>query len=173
MSQFRYVSFAGSPLRLQRFLSNLVPNRRSLTRLNRELDCPDLVVFASPETPLVRMAGDHGLIIGRLFDGPNDCMPLERLDRRRSALAASTVGRSLLEHSRGSYIAFIRAGPRIAVVRDPARDVPAFHAAMDGISICFSDLGLCSDLGFSERQASEECLQQRVTELFVANDAKH
>jgi asparagine synthase (glutamine-hydrolysing) len=127
------------------------------------LDCDDLVIFTSPGTPSVRMLGDHGLIVGRLFANHVSCAPLPALDLESSIDAASSGGKSLLERHWGAYVAFIRDGGRIAVLRDPSAAVPAYHASIDGITVYFSDLAICSDLRLADRDIDEEFLRQWLT----------
>lgn len=158
----RFLAFKAEPARLQAFLAGLVPGERASQRLNRELDRPDLVVFTSPETPLVRMQDDQGIIVGRLYSRAS-CSRVNRLDNAASGAAGATGGKSLLEDNWGNYVSFVCAGGGVTVLRDPSAAVPAYFAMVDGILVYFSDLVVCDDLGIAERQVDEEYLRQWLT----------
>lgn len=158
----RFLAFAGEPHRLRSFLTRLVPGERSSQRLNRELDRPDLAIFTTPETPLVRMEGESGLIIGRLY-GRDSCARLERLDHAASPRVAATGGKSLLADFWGNYVAFIDADGEVTVLRDPSASVPVYSAAVEDISVWFSDLAVCEDLRIADRPVDEEYLRQWLT----------
>lgn len=157
----RFLAFAGDPDHLQNFLANLVPRARSSQRLNRELDCPDLVVFASPETPMTRL-NDHGLVIGHLYSR-DSCVGLSGLDAPARAAAAATGGKSLLGSGWGNYVSFISARGATTVLRDPSAAVPVYLASIDDITVYFSDLALCDDLGLAGRTVDDEFLRQWLT----------
>lgn len=158
----RFLAFVGEPHRLRSFLATLVPGERSSQRLNRELDRPGLVVFTPPETPLVRMEDDQGLIVGRLYER-DSCARVERLDQAASNSVAATGGKSLLADCWGNYVAFVSAGAEVAVLRDPSAAVPAHFVAVEDISVWFSDLAACDDLRIADRPVDEEYLRQWLT----------
>jgi len=155
----RFLAFAGEPHRLRSFLTKLMPAEQSSQRLNRELDQPGVAVFTSPETPVVRLEDDEGLIIGRLY-GRESCEPLKRLGEGASKAVAATGGKSLLADFWGNNVCFACAGSAVTVLRDPSAAVPAYLAEVEDILVWFSDLAICNDLGVADRQVDEEYLRQ-------------
>jgi asparagine synthase (glutamine-hydrolysing) len=163
MTAVRFLAFAGEPERLNQFLSGLVPDGRRPPRLNRIFDAPDLVVFASPETPYLELQEERGLLLGRLFRASDSWDRIETLSLSESRHAAWSGGKSLLAGSWGNYVVFLRDEHRVAVVRDPSAAVPAYHCDLDGVQAHFSDLDLCGDLGLDTVPVDEEFLRQWLT----------
>lgn len=158
----RFLAFAGERHKLRALLAQLIPSGGTSQRLNRELDHPSLVVFAPPETPLVRMENGQGLVVGRLYSR-DSCARLEQLDTDASEAAAATGGKSLLDGCWGNYVSFACAGGAVTVLRDPSAVVPAYFAMVDGVLAWFSDLSVCADLDIGERPVDEDYLRQWLT----------
>ena len=167
MSGARYLAAAGEAEALRRWLSALVPPRHSPQRLNRVLDTDDLVVFASPETPLLPMAENKGLLIGRLFRGRDSCEPVTALALSESRHAAWSRGRSLLETTWGGFVAFLRDSEAVTAIRDPSGAVPAHYRDAMGIHIYFSHLELVEGLGLDRPGIDEAFLRQWLTYPFL------
>lgn len=163
MTAIEFLAFAGEPDRLRPFLSGLVPGSRRPPRLNRILDAPDLVVFASPETASLALQEEKGVLLGRLFRGGDSWERVGALSLSESRHAAWSGGKSLLDGSWGNYVAFLRDERRVAVMRDPSAAVPAYHCCRDGLHVYFSDLDLCRDLGLGQAAVDEEFLRQWLT----------
>ncbi len=167
MTAIRFLALAGAPERLRTFLQRVRPGHRSPQRLNRELDRPGLVVFTSPETPLVRLSkdalgSDRGLIVGRLYRR-DDCAAVERLGEGESRTIIDTGGGSLLHNWWGSYACFLDDGTGATVLRDPSAAVPVYCATVDDVRIWFPDLAACEDVGIADRPIDAEYLRQWLT----------
>jgi asparagine synthase (glutamine-hydrolysing) len=167
MSAPRFFAAAGQPDDVRRCLSSLVPPAHPEQRLNREFDGPDLVVYASPETPLVGLAEERGLIVGRLFLGTAPSERAETLSLSESRHAAWSGGRSLLESKWGGYVAFLRDDSSIAVLRDPSGAVPVYHRTVDGVHLYSSHPELLGELGLDTASIDEEFLRQWLTYPFL------
>lgn len=167
MSTPRFLALTGAPASLKAWLTSFVPEREAPLRLNRVFDAPDLVIFASPDTPLVPLAEERGLVVGRLFAGASPCEPIRALDPSASRHAAWSRGRSLLEGKWGKFVAFTRDEKAIATLRDPSGTVPAYFAAMGALEICFSDLELAFGAGYEPPGLDEEFLRQWLTYPFL------
>jgi asparagine synthase (glutamine-hydrolysing) len=163
----RYLAATGEGEGLRRWLSALVPPRHSPQRLNRVMDTEDLVVFASPETPLLPLAEDKGLLIGRLFRGRDSCEPVAALTLSESRHAAWSRGRSLMESTWGGFVAFLRDSEAVTAIRDPSGSVPVHHRDERGIHIYFSHFELVEGLGLGWPGIDETFLRQWLTYPFL------
>lgn len=162
----RFIALTGEPDRIRALLSTVFPNRNTTPRLNRVLDCPNLVVFTAPETPLLRLEEERGLVVGRLFDRI-DSAPRERLSASESRHAAWSSGRTLLSDCWGNYVALLRDEGAVAILRDPSGGVPAHHFERDGVDIYFSAPELGQELGVHGRSVDPEFLRQWLTFPFL------
>ena len=167
MSAPRFIGLTGDPASLGSWLTGFVPRRCPALRLNRVFDAPDLVVFASPETPLVPLAEERGVILGRLFAEASPCEPIRALDPSASRHAAWSRGRSLLDGKWGRFVAFTRDAKAIATLRDPSGTIPAYFAPMGALELCFSDLELALGVGYEPRGLDQEFLRQWLTYPFL------
>jgi asparagine synthase (glutamine-hydrolysing) len=163
MTASKYLAVAGDPQRLREWLGAIVPRLDSSHRLNRVYDGQDLVVYASPEAKLLRLAEERGLVIGRLFRGAEAVEPVERLTLSESRHAAWSRGRSLFEAKWGVFVAFLRDENEVAVVRDPSGRMPVHYCEAAGLHVYFSDVGLLDDLDLGRAPADEEFLRQWLT----------
>jgi asparagine synthase (glutamine-hydrolysing) len=163
----QFLAFTGEPARLRAFLASLVPGGRSRLRLNRVLDCADLVVFAAPETPRIVLPEERGLVIGRLFRSGGDGERIDALSLSEARHAVWSGGKALLEGLWGNYAAFLRDEGAVIVLRDPSGAVPVHHCEIGGIEACFSDADTAGDLGIHARGIDEEFLRQWLTYPFL------
>lgn len=166
MKRVGFIALAGEPSRLSALLSTIYPNRLTSPRLNRVLDCPDLIVFAAPETPILPLDEQRGLIIGRMFNR-DDSRPRERLTVSQGRHAAWSGGRTLLAESWGQYVALLRDEGAVTVLRDPSAGVPAHHFRRDDVDIFFSDPELGQEFGVHSRPIDEDFLRQWLSFPFL------
>lgn len=167
MTSQRFLAFAGEPEALRTLLSSLVPEREAPPRLNRVLDCPDLVIFASPRTPNLAFVEDRGLLIGRLYRGGSSGERIRALSESECRHAAWSGGKTLLTGSWGSHAAFLRDEGAVTVLRDPSGAVPVYHFEIDGVRVFVSHAGLARDFGLGARALDEEFLRQWLTYPFL------
>lgn len=143
----RYVALAGEPGRLREWLCSFVPPKHPPERLNRVFDSPDLVIFASPETPFLLLQERRGVLIGGLVSegerneqvdsvtGPNG----RHVGCRRSGWRS--------ENEPGAYVGFIRDQYGVAVLRDRSRAMPLHFREAAGIRFYVSHADLLKQLG--------------------------
>ena len=166
MRSIGFVALAGEPHRLGALLSTIFPDRLTSPRLNRVLDCEDLIVFAAPETPMLPLAEERGLVLGRLFRR-DDNAPRGRLSVSESRHAAWSGGRTLLAESWGQYVALLRDESAVTILRDPSGAVPAYHFGRGDVDIFFSDPELGREFGVRERAIDEDFLRQWLSFPFL------
>ncbi|HEX8215694.1 MAG TPA: asparagine synthase C-terminal domain-containing protein [Allosphingosinicella sp.] len=161
-----YLAAMGAPDELRAWLSSLVPPPGASQRLNRAFDFADLVIYAAPETEILELEEDKGLVIGRLFRGSKAAGPVTALSLSESRHAAWSSGRSLAEEKWGGYLAFVRDGKSVSVLRDPTGAVAAYHRQAGGIHLYTSHPEL---LGRSAPASAidEEFLRQWLTHPFL------
>jgi asparagine synthase (glutamine-hydrolysing) len=163
MRSARFLALTGEPAALKRCLGSLVPGRKAPPRLDRVLDCEDLIVFASPETPLVRLEEQRGLLIGRLFNGTDPGRRIEALDLSQSRHAAWSGGRTLIDDHWGGYAAFIRDEQAVIALRDPTGAIPVHHFEKGDVQVYISGADMALDLGIAGRAPDEEFVRQWLT----------
>jgi asparagine synthase (glutamine-hydrolysing) len=163
MSVLRFLALTGEADRLKAWLEAFVPPRDPPIRLNRVFDAPDLAIFAPPESPLVPLADEHGLVLGQLFAGVDPAVPVARLDETASRGAASSLGQSLIERRWGRFAAFVRKGGAVAAMRDPSGTVPVHFADLSGLHLYFSDLELALAAGYRPPGLDDAFLRQWLT----------
>jgi asparagine synthase (glutamine-hydrolysing) len=105
------------------------------------LDGTGLLLMTNPRQ--VRLIGEaEGAIVGSIY--PRD-------DRKGASLlinsthdqTRSSLGRHLIDHYWGTYVAFVRGGDdRLHVVRDPSGMLPCYRIEQDGLTLLASDLEL-------------------------------
>jgi len=156
----RFLAFVGEPGALRAHLSALMPSASPAHRLDRRFDSPELVVFTSPESPLVRLEEDRGLVVGRLYRRRDASEPVRSLGLSASRHAAWSSGRSLISDFWGSYVAFLRDDRHVAVLRDPSARVPAYYCEAGEVCLYFSDEALGREGGMAGTAVDEEFLRQ-------------
>jgi asparagine synthase (glutamine-hydrolysing) len=167
MSTPRFLALTGDAERLRTWLASFVPRGQPPLRLNRVFDAPDLVIFASPESPLVPLEEERGLVLGRLFKGHSPSIPIKGFDRSASRHAGWSRGRSLLEGGWGKFVAFLRDGPSVAVIREPSGTIPIYFAKIAGLQIYFSHLELALGAGYRPPGIDDEFVRQWLTYPFL------
>ena len=147
MSVPAFLAAAGDPGALRHWLSTLIPSREAPPRLNRIFDSDDLVVFASPDAPILLLEEQRGVVIGRLFRGAEHPSRVQALSLSESRHAARSSGRSLLEGLWGNYVALLRESNLVSVLRDPSGAIPCYHLRTEGLQVYFSAAGMIEELG--------------------------
>ena len=167
MNAPRFLAATGEPEALRAWLSGLVPPEAPRQRLNRVFDGPDLVVYATPETDLLPLEEERGLIVGRLYRGTEECEVVGSLTLSESRHAAWSCGRSLLDGKWGQYIGFLRDGGAVTVVRDPSGAVPVHFSLRGAIQLYFSHGQVIDSFASSDAGIDEEFLRQWLTFPFL------
>lgn len=142
----RFLAFCGEPALLRQWLLSLVPDADAPERLNRILDCGELVIYASPETPFARLTENKGILLGD---------PVERARRQEAAglpsmaeaVYAAICGDPGCEPPLGGYAAFLRARDGVTVLRGPSGAIAVHHFEAGDIVAFFSHSGLGRQLG--------------------------
>jgi asparagine synthase (glutamine-hydrolysing) len=159
-----YLALAGEDHAIRSLLNLHVPKRRHCSRMNRAIDEPGFVLFASPGTPVQPLANDLGAIVGKLFDAKGD--GVGSFDAATSELAVKSGGRSLIDHFWGNYVALLRQGATTIVLRDPSAAVPAYRTANGPIQFYCSSLDLAEGLSVPSG-IDEEFVRQWLTFPFL------
>ena len=163
MTVAHFLALAGDPAAIRMHLSKLVPASGSVLRLDRRFDAPGLVLFATPETPVIMLEARSGIVIGQLF-GRGECSgPAPSLLRWPTHQPGRGSATSLLADHWGSYAAFLLDGERITVLRDPSARVPVYHTGLDGLDLYFSGEPLGRAGGLTSRGVDEGFLRQWLT----------
>lgn len=139
----RFLAFCGEPSLLRQWLLSLVPSPDCPERLDRILNCANLVVYASPETPFVRLEAEKGLVVGGAAAPP----PCREAPARHAILRAISSDPASDGMPDGGYVAFVRAGAGIAVFRGAPGAVEVYCSQLKGVAAFFSDTGLMRELG--------------------------
>lgn len=158
-----FLAFSGEPSRLRTWLSSLVPERWTALRLNRILDCADLVVYASPETPHLILEADKGLLIGRRRKAGEYREPPCSFSLSAGQQAAWSEGRKLLERAWGDYAAFLRHDEAVTVLRSPGGEVAIHYCEAKGVHAYFSHVEIALDLDRGDREPDARFERQGLT----------
>jgi asparagine synthase (glutamine-hydrolysing) len=114
------------------------------------LDAPGLIVAVEPGTRTLAL-GDGGLVIGSLF-APGAPHALQTLSPGSVASVLGSTGRHLVQAYWGDYVAILRRGEDVLLLRAPFGALPCLLATADGGSVAASDidaLRLSGDLALS------------------------
>lgn len=123
---------------------------------------------------------DHaGVILGTLFERNRDID--DDSPARRAALSArsceailASQGRWLIEYCWGNYVALLHdaAAGIVRVLKDPIGTLPCFKTSFKGVTILFSHIGDCIDLGVRGFSVDRTYLRERVLGFIdLENDA--
>jgi asparagine synthase (glutamine-hydrolysing) len=116
-----------------------------------------LVIFASPETPVISLEGGNGLVLGRLIRKTGGA--LRSLGSADGRAAIDSEGASLVRDFWGNYVALIGAGERAIIVRDPAAVIPAYVHDAGDVRLCCSHFELAEGI-CENRSIDDEFLRQ-------------
>src|SRR3954454_5351818 len=158
---FRYVALIWAAQDAQQVDAAQATTRRlkaSSSQWQEVLDRPGLRVFCADIRPGSLaphvLAGKAGVILGALFAcraDLDDDTPAQTcaLDESRSAAIVDSRGEWLLRNAWGNYVAFV-VDPLIGstlVLKDPCGSLPCFSATCRGITVVFSSIADCIELG--------------------------
>lgn len=114
--------------------------------------CADAMLFASPETPTLRIP-DAGIIIGHVF--LNDGTPLHDTSPFLASLTRETAGSLLLNECWGEYV-LVQPGAGgaspLRIARDPSGGVACIRSTSDRTGFLTSDISIATRLGLYERR---------------------
>ena len=92
-----------------------------------------------------------GAIFGTLFrrsDGFEASPPLSELTAAEALRIIRSQGKALADDYWGSYIGVLATGSGSVIVADPTGAIPCFHTRRGQVSLAFSNLEMCSCLGW-------------------------
>lgn len=132
-------------------------------------------VFCADEGGTLRtlpLASSAGVILGTLFERNRDID--DDSPARRAALSArsceailASQGRWLIENCWGNYVALLH-DPAVGIVRvlkDPTGTLPCFKTSFESVTILFSHIGDCIELGVRGFSVDRAYLRERVLGL--------
>ncbi len=115
------------------------------------------------------LAGQSGVVLGSLFtrrtdlhdDAPaSPCM----IDEARTAAIVDSHGEWLMRNAWGNYVAFV-ADPLTGhtwVLKDPCGSLPCFSTTCRGVSVVFSAMADCAELGSMRFTVNRRFLERRL-----------
>ncbi len=129
--------------------------------------CPGARLFASAETPTLRIPGD-GTIVGHVF--LDDGTPLTESSPFLAQLPPANAAQMLLERCWGEYVLIQRAGGEpssLHVMRDPSGGVACVHCTSTDVPFVTSDISIATRLGLYQRQVDWEFIAHFLAWPFV------
>lgn len=91
-----------------------------------------------------------GVVFGRIFRRGSELVSHafgEPFDATESERMCDSGGVHLIENYWGRYVAVMRDGHKVRVIRDPSGGLPCFMATWNRIGLVFSDIEFCMKLG--------------------------
>lgn len=173
---FRYVALTWDPLDAQQVDAVQTATRRlkaSSSQWLEVLDSSSLRVLCADIRPGSLephvLAGKAGVVLGSLFARRSDLnddtpAPACKLDEARTAAIVDSRGEWLIRNSWGNYVAFI-ADPLIGstlVLKDPCGSLPCFSASVRGVTVVFSSIADCMELGSPSFTVNRAFLERRL-----------
>jgi asparagine synthase (glutamine-hydrolysing) len=131
-----------------------------------------LRVFCADEGPTLRalpLVNNAGVVLGTLFE--RNRAIADDSPARRAALSArscdqilASQGRWLIESCWGNYVALLHdaAAGTVRVLKDPTGTLPCFKTSFEEVTILFSHIGACIELGMREFSVDPAYLRARV-----------
>jgi asparagine synthase (glutamine-hydrolysing) len=147
--------------------------RASSSQWQEVLDRPGLRVFCADIRPGSLephvMAGRAGIVLGALFacraDLDDDTpAPTCKLDEAHTAAIVDSRGEWLLRNAWGNYVAFV-TDPLVGgtlVVKDPCGSLPCFSTPCRGITVVFSSIADCVELGAVSFTVNRRFIERRL-----------
>jgi asparagine synthase (glutamine-hydrolysing) len=115
------------------------------------------------------LATDAGVILGTLFERNRDIdddSPSRRAipSARGAAAILASQGRWLIENCWGNYVALLHdpSAGIVRVVKDPSGTLPCFQSTLEDVTILFSHIGDCVELGARRFTVDRTYLRTRV-----------
>jgi asparagine synthase (glutamine-hydrolysing) len=147
--------------------------RASSSHWQEVLDRPGLRVLCADIRPGSLephvMAGKAGIVLGALFacrtDLDDDTPALTcKLDEARTTAIVDSRGEWLLRNAWGNYVAFV-TDPLVGstlVVKDPCGSLPCFSTPCRGITVVFSSIADCMELGAVSFTVNRRFIEHRL-----------
>jgi asparagine synthase (glutamine-hydrolysing) len=173
---FRYVALIWDAQDSRQVDAALTATRRletAASQWHEAFDRPGLRVLCADIQPGSLgprvFAGNAGVVLGSLFargcnladDAPVLPCPLDEV---RTAAIVDSHGEWLLRHAWGNYVAFIceRQSGNVEVLKDPCGSLPCFSTAFAGITVVFSAIADCLQLGATGFSANRRFIERRL-----------
>jgi asparagine synthase (glutamine-hydrolysing) len=137
------------------------------------LDCPGLRVLCTDIRPGSLephcLTAHAGVVLGSLFTRNSDLAdetpaPPCALDEVRNAAIVNSHGEWLVRNTWGNYVAFIcdPLKESIRVLKDPCGSLPCFSATLCGITVVFSAIVDCMQLGANRFTVNRHFIERRL-----------
>jgi asparagine synthase (glutamine-hydrolysing) len=170
---FRYIALVWNVTDEQQSrTAESLEERLRARRWTRAFAGPGLRVLCADEGNALRtlpLTNNAGVILGALFERNRDVdddSPARRaaLSARSSEAILASRGRWLIENCWGNYVALIRdaAAGIVHALKDPTGTLPCFKTAFEDVTILFSHIGDCTELGVREFSINRSYLRERV-----------
>lgn len=117
------------------------------TELGIALVTPSLAVLASDHFRILDLGHDQGAILGRLFQLHGPPKPIQSLSTDEARPICADGGDHLLRTYWGGYVAALRWGCDIRVIRDPSGALPCYRYTANGVTWLASDIDLLCEIG--------------------------
>ncbi|HTJ17416.1 MAG TPA: asparagine synthase-related protein [Steroidobacteraceae bacterium] len=180
---FRYIALVWNVIDEQQSrTADSLDERLRARHWTRAFASPGLRVFCADEGGTLRalpLARNAGVILGTLFERNRDVdddSPARRavLSARSCEAILASKGRWLIENCWGNYVALLRAAAAsiVRVLKDPTGTLPCFETRFEDVTILFSHVGACIELGVRGFGVDRAYLRERVLGFNdVATDA--
>lgn len=99
-----------------------------------------------------KLSGYQGAICGRAFRRGFESerhVPGASLDENESSQIIATRGEALIERYWGRYVAFLKSGDEVLVLREPSGALPCYTCKVGNVRMVFSDIESCLAIGVS------------------------
>lgn len=173
---FRYVALIWNPRDSRQVETALAATRRlkaAPSQWHEALDRSGLRVLCTDIRPGSLepqvLAGRAGVVLGSLFARKSDLAdetpaPRCELDDMRSAAIVASRGEWLVRNAWGNYVAFVCDPLRgsVRVLKDPCGSLPCFSTGFDGITIVFSAIADCMQLGVNRFTVNRRFVERRL-----------
>ena len=114
--------------------------------LLQAFSAPGITAFTADGRGCVAL-GDHGCVLGTLFDRRGARGRVEALSTAAVESIVGSSGEELLSRFWGGYVAVLRTGDSVRVLRDPSAALPCYGVKGHGFVALASDAGLLLELG--------------------------
>lgn len=128
-------------------LKDFLDSRERLPRLQPVFRDERMAAFASDHWQCI--ASDGLCVIGGLFRREDRAARLAALPRAEAAAIVASGGHSLLDHFWGGYVAALRSGTSIRILRDPSATLPCYFASGWNLVAFASDAETLAASGFA------------------------
>jgi asparagine synthase (glutamine-hydrolysing) len=170
---FRYIALVWKVIDEQQSRTAESLDERLRARLwTRAFAGPGLRVFCADEGATLRglpLANNAGVILGTLFERNRDVdddSPARRavLSARSCKAILASQGRWLIDNCWGNYVALVHDAPTgiVRVLKDPTGTLPCFATPFEDVTILFSQIGDCVELGMQGFSVDRAYLRKRV-----------